>query len=143
MSSNKPIASTVIKKMAAVAWKAGIRGKTLKRSSLLIPINEIFDHLRRQQQLLDLNTLQAAIVTEIFTYLERIHDPTKPQFKPGRTKRLKVEEFVDCFFVDLLQSIYGGKLSKLMPDEKIIKAAYLFYVRNEIPLKEETDEENV
>lgn len=143
MSTNKPIASMVIKKMAAIAWKAKIKGKGLKRSPLLMPINEVFDHLRRQQQLLDFDTLQAAIVTEIFTYLERIHDPTKPQFKPGREKRLRVEEFVDCFFVDLLQGIYGGKLSKLMPDEKIIKAAYLFYIRNEITPKEETDEENV
>jgi CRISPR-associated protein Csc3 len=143
MNPDKPIASVVIKKMSAIAWKSRIRGKALKRSSLLMPINEIFDHLRRQQQLLDLDTLQAAINTEIFNYLVRIHDPTKPQFQPGREKRIRVEEFVNCFFDELLQGIYGGKLSKLMTNEKIIKAAYLFYIRNEITPKEETEEDDV
>lgn len=141
MSSEKPIASKIIQEMAAVAWKAGIRGKGLKRSPLMMPINKIFDQIRRQQLLLDLETLRAATITEIFSYLERIHDPKKPQFKPGREKRLKVEEFVNLFFYRILDEIYQNKLPRLMMDEKNIKAAYLFYVRNEIPNKTEQEDD--
>ncbi|PMB18659.1 hypothetical protein CEN47_24075 [Fischerella thermalis CCMEE 5319] len=137
MSSEQPIVSEVIKEMAKIGWKAKLKGKTLVRTSLMIPLNRIFDKLRRQQQILDLETLRAATITEIFTYLERT---ANPKFPPGREKRQQVEIFVNLFFDKILDGIYQGKLARLMIDEKDIKAAYLFYVRNEIPQKEEKGE---
>ena len=92
MSSEKPIASKIIQEMAAIAWKSGIRGKGLKRSPLMMPINKIFDQIRKQQLLLDLETLRAATITEIFSYLERIHDPKKPQFNKCSKKIFSKEK---------------------------------------------------
>lgn len=141
MSSEKPIASKIIKEMAAISWKARIKGKSLERSSLMMPINKVFDQIRRQQHVLDLETLRAATTTEIFTYLERIHDSKSSKYKINkRETRLKVEEFVNLFFHQILRAIYQDKLARLMVDEKNIKAAYLFYVRNEISSKEDTEE---
>jgi CRISPR-associated protein Csc3 len=141
MSSEKPIASKIIKEMAAIAWKARIKGKSLERNSLMMPINKVFDQIRRQQHVLDLETLRAATITEVFTYLERIHDSKSSKYKINkRETRLKVEELVNLFFHQVLRGIYQDKLARLMVDEKNIKAAYLFYVRNEITSKEDTEE---
>ncbi|NJM74818.1 MAG: hypothetical protein HC852_02430 [Acaryochloridaceae cyanobacterium RU_4_10] len=141
MSSEKPIASKIIKEMAAIAWKARIKGKSLERSSLMMPINKVFDQIRQQQQSLDLETHRVAATTKIFTYLENIHDSKSSKYKINkRETSLKVEEFVNLFFHQILYNIYQDKLARLMVDEKNIKAAYLFYVRNEIPSKEDTEE---
>ncbi|MEA5574894.1 hypothetical protein [Anabaena sp. UHCC 0451] len=138
MSSENLIVSEVLKELAKIGWKAKIKGKALVRSSLMMPLNKIFDKLRRQQQIPDLETLRAATITEIFTYLERT---ANPNFRPpGREKREQVELFVDLFFNKILYKIYQGKLTRLMIDEKDIKAAYLFYIRNEITPKEEKEE---
>lgn len=138
MSKGKPLVSDVIKRMAKTGWEAKIKGRTLVRSSLMMPINKIFDKLRRRKEPLDFETLRAATITDIFTYLERTADPKYPWKKETReSKELKVKEFVDIFFDQLLDSIYQFKLARLTIDEKDIKAAYLFYVRNEIPTKED------
>ena len=50
-------------------------------------------------------------------------------------------EFVNLFFYEILEKIYQNKLPRLMVDEKNIKAAYLFYVRNEISNKTDQEEE--
>jgi CRISPR-associated protein Csc3 len=142
MSSDKPKASQVIKELAKIGWQGKIKGRNLVRSSLMMPINKIFDKLRRQQQILDLETLRAAIITEIFTYLERTADPNYPWKAETRIKkRRKVEELVTIFFDKILDGIYQGKLARLAVDEKDIKAAYLFYVRNEIKPEDETKDE--
>lgn len=141
MSTEQQSVSEVIKKMADIGWQAKIKGKTLVRSSLLMPINTIFDKLRRQQQILDFETLRAATISEVLTYLERTENPKYRRSKEKwRETREKVEEFVNLFFRQILSGSYQNKLARLMIDEKDIKAAYLFYVRTQIKPKEEKEE---
>lgn len=126
--------SDVMKKLAGLGWEYKIKGKTLERNSLLQPINMIFDQLRKQNQIIDLETVRSATSQKIFDYIERIADAS---YKPGDTKANKITEFVDVFFKGLLEKFYHNKISTLLSDEKNLKASYLFYLRNSIsPSKE-------
>lgn len=117
--------SEIIKKMASLAWEAKIKGKTFERNSLLQPINLIFDQIRKPSQVLDTETIKASTAQKIFDYLERISD-----FEIGKTKHQKVSDFTELFFTDLLNKVYKNRLPLLISDEKNLKAAYLFYLRN-------------
>ena len=136
--SDDPKASSLLKQMAEIAWKDRIRGSSLARNALLLPINMMFDQLRRQRMSLDLETLQAATTQKIFDYLWRI---AEDRFKPGREKHRKVSQFVAVFFEDLLGRVYRGNLARLLSDEKDLKAAFLFYVQAQIPEKQKGDEQ--
>ena len=67
-----------------------------------------------------------------FDHLQRIADD---QYKPGRKKWEATRQFVDVWFDDVLGGVYGGNLRKLLGDEKLIRSAFLFYVREQIPRK--------
>jgi CRISPR-associated protein Csc3 len=138
IETENSIVSEILKQMAEIGWNAKLKGKSLARSSLMMPIQTIFHKLRRQQQILDVETLRASTITEIFTYLENI--TTDPKYKPGRNKHLQIESFVNLFFQQIFEAIYQNKLPRLLKDEKDIKGAYLFYVRNQIPEKQEQEE---
>jgi CRISPR-associated protein Csc3 len=141
MSTEQQSVSEIIKAMAEIGWQTKIKGKTLVRSSLMMPINTIFDKLRRQQQILDFETLRAATISDVLNYLERTENPKYRRSKEKwRETREKVEEFVNLFFYQILSGSYQNKLARLMRDEKDIKAAYLFYVRTQIKPKEEKEE---
>ncbi|CBN54049.1 MULTISPECIES: hypothetical protein [Kamptonema] len=140
MNTEQPSVSEVIKKMAKIGWSAKIKGNSLARSSLMMPLNRIFDKLRRQQQILDFETLRAATISEVLTYLETTENPKYRRNKEKwRETREKVEEFVNLFYHQILSGSYQNKLARLMKDEKDIKAAYLFYVRSQIQPKEEKE----
>jgi CRISPR-associated protein Csc3 len=138
MTTEKTIVSDILQEMAKIGWDAKLKCKSLARSSLMMPIQTIFHKLRRQQLILDVETLRASTITEIFTYLERI--TTDPKYKPGKNKRLQIENFVNLFFEQIFDTIYQNKLPRLLKDEKDIKGAYLFYIRNQIPEKQEQEE---
>lgn len=141
MSTEQQSVSEVIKAMAEIGWQTKIKGKALVRSSLMMPINTIFDKLRRQQQSPDFEMLRAATITDVLEYLKRTENPKYRRSKEKwRETREKVEEFVNLFFYQILSGSYQNKLARLMRDEKDIKAAYLFYVRTQIKPKEETEE---
>ncbi len=133
MSEDKMTSSAALKSLAKLGWDGRIRGDTLRRNSLLYPLNAIFNQLQRQQSILDLETQRASLAQKLFDYLERIADE---DYKPGAGKRGKIEQFINLFFDDLLGKVYHHNQQKLLADEKDIKAAYLFYIRAEIPQKE-------
>jgi CRISPR-associated protein Csc3 len=78
--------------------------------------------------------LRAAAVEDIFEHLERI---AEAQYKPGKKKWRAAQDFVNGFFDDVYEGVYGGKIQKLLADEKLIRSAYMFYIREEIPRKSE------
>lgn len=135
MSEERTTSSVVLKAMARLGWEGRIKGSSLARNSLLYPMNTIFNQLQRQQNILDLETQRASLAQKLFDYLERI---AEEGYKPGATKHEKIERFVNLFFEDLLEKVYHNNSQKLLADEKDIKAAYLFYIRAEIPQKEKT-----
>jgi CRISPR-associated protein Csc3 len=139
MTTENLIVSEILQEMAKLAYEATLyKRKNYSRNSLLMPVNKIFDELRRQPQIPDIETFRAKINTEIFEYLTRI--TTDRKYKPGKNKRLQIENFVSLFFDKIFYKIYRGKLPSLMKDQKVIKGAYLFYLRNQFSQKQEQEE---
>lgn len=123
--------SNILQAMAKQAWSTQIKGQSLKRNALLMPLNILFDEVRQEQPVLDREAVRAATCQLIFDYLERIS-----QIGRGKKTLESSEIIVNHFFHDLLDNCYAGKLPQLLRDEKALKAAYLFYIRKEIPTKE-------
>ncbi len=128
--------STHLQALAEIAWQKGLRGKSLKKNSLMTPIDEIFKKLNQRSQAFDTAALKAVIINDIFEYLERIADE---QYKPGKGKQKAITQFVDLFFAEVYEGIYQASLTKLLADEKMIRSAFLFYVRQQIPSKSKTN----
>jgi CRISPR-associated protein Csc3 len=120
-----------LKQLAAIAWEGKIKGDSLKKNALMMPFDMAFDKLQHKGEMIDLETVQAALTEDIFAYLDRI----AKNYKPGATKREKIKAFVDTFFSGLLQGVYHNNVNKLLADEKILKSAFLFYIREQIPTK--------
>ncbi|HDQ71106.1 MAG TPA: hypothetical protein ENN19_03300 [Chloroflexi bacterium] len=128
--------SEVLQRLAEIAWAGGLRGRSLKKNSLMAPLDEIFKKLGHHSEAADVETLRAAIIEDIFEHLERIADF---QYRPGQKKWEATQAFVNGFFDDVYGGVYGGKLQKLLADEKLLRSAYLFYVREQIPGKKVDD----
>ena len=130
--------STQLERLAGIAWQGGLRGRTLERSSLLYPVGEVFAKLAQSRGHADRATVRAATVQDIFDHLYRI---APPEYKPGKKKWQATKGYVDLWYDGVLEEVYGGNLRKLLTDEKLIRSAYLFYVREEIPRKAELTED--
>jgi CRISPR-associated protein Csc3 len=131
-----PIMQALVE-VAKVAWRDRIRGRSRERNSLLKPFDMILDTLKGKSDAFDFDTMRAALVEDIFRHMEII---APPGYKPGRQKREKVKAYVDLFFADILGGVYRGNINRLLNDEKGLRSAYLFYVREEIPMKEREEE---
>ena len=125
--------SEILKAMAEIAWTKQIKGQTLKRNSLLMPMLMFFDQIRKQQPVLDIAALEAAVSEKIFNHLDRISDNGR-----GKSTREAIEKIANLFFKELIEKSYHGKIHRIISDEKDLKAAYLFYLRSHIGKKEES-----
>lgn len=123
--------SIQMQRLAEIAWQNGLRGRSLEKSSLLFPLDDVLQKLSRIGGAADVETLKAASVQDIFDHLSRIADE---RYKPGRKKWDAVKLFVDGWFCDVL-AVYGGNHRKLLNDEKLLRSAFHFYVREQIIAK--------
>ena len=119
--------------LAEIAWRDRIIGRSLERNSLLKPFDMMLDGLEAKREAFGLDTLRAQLVEDVFRHLEAI---AADEYKPGRTKREKVKAYVDTFFDSVLGEAYHSNATKLLSDSKALRSAYLFYVREQIPIKE-------
>jgi CRISPR-associated protein Csc3 len=126
-----------LSELAKIGWRDRIIGRSLERNSLLKPFDMILDALKGKSDAFNLDTLRAALVEDIFRHLEVI---TSQEYKPGRTKREKVKDYVDLFFTGILEGVYRGNMNRLLNDEKGLRSAYLFYLREQIPLRDREEE---
>ncbi len=118
-----------LKVLAEYAATNSIRGTSLKRNSLLKPLDIILQELDSCLDPDDPNELELVRTGTkgmIFEHLERI---ASADYKPGRTKESKVNHFVDLFFDDVLGKANHGKVNRLLSRERLIKSAYLVYYR--------------
>lgn len=129
--------SEELRRLAEIAWQNGLRGRSLEKSSLLFPLDEVFRKLEHPGGAADRETLVAAVVMDIFGHLQRIADE---RYKPGRKKWDAIKTFVDAFFTGVLDGVYNGNVRKLLADEKLLRSAFLFYVREQISPKEIPEE---
>lgn len=118
-----------LQELAVFAAQNSIKGTSFKRNSLLKPLDIILQELDRcpnPDDKKELALIRAATKELIFDHLERI---AKDEYKPGQTKQSKVNQYVDLFFDGVLEKAHHGKVNRLLSREKLIRAAYLFWVR--------------
>lgn len=132
--------SEALQRLAKIAWQEGLRGRSLEKNSLLFPLSEVFQKLGHPGGIADREALKAAATMDIFDHLNRI---ANEQYKPGRKKWEASKAFVDAFFKDVLDGVYGGNVRKLLADEKLLRSAFLFYMRESISRKELPDETEI
>jgi len=132
--------STHLQRLAEVAWQNGLRGRSLEKSALLYPVDEVFAKLSHTNPHVDREALRAAAVQDIFDHLSRI---AGDQYKPGKKKWEATKQFVDIWFDDVLEGVYGSNLRKLLADEKLIRSTFLFYVREQIRRRSDQEVENI
>lgn len=121
-----------LQRLAQVAWQNGLRGRSLEKSALLFPLDDVLQKVGQMGGAADVETLKAATVQDIFDHLSRIADD---RYKPGRKKWEATKLFVGGWFDDVLGGIYAGNYRKLLNDEKLLRSAYHFYVREQIVTK--------
>ncbi len=114
-----------IERLAQLAWEGNRKGKSLEKNSLMTPLNECFAKVQQKEAPIDDGTLRAATSQDIYEYLGRIREAGMI----GRTTQIKVNAFVDAFFDDLLGKVYQNNRQRLLNDEKLIRSAFLFHVR--------------
>jgi CRISPR-associated protein Csc3 len=128
-----------LQKLAEIAWQGGLRGKTLKKNSLMTPLDHVFVKFNQRSLTFDDNALKAVIAEDIFEYLERIADE---QYAPGKRKMGYANEFVNLFFDQVYHGVYQGNRARLLADEKLLRSAFMFYMRQQIPTKQQENEES-
>lgn len=121
-----------LQRLAQIAWQNGLRGRSLEKSSLLFPLDDVLQKIGQMGGAADAETLKAAAAQDIFDHLTRIADD---RYKPGRKKWEAVKLFVDGWFDDVQGSVYGGNYRKLLNDDKLLRSAFHFYVREQIVAK--------
>lgn len=124
-----------LRAMAVYAAENRIRGNTLKRNSLLKPLDIVLselDHCPAPDNPNELALIRAGTKEMIFDYLERI---AQPGYKIGRTKQEKVSHYVDLFFDEVLKKAHHNNVNRLLGRERLIRSAYLFYLREALPHK--------
>lgn len=121
-----------LQRLAEIAWQRHLRGRSLNKNALVMPLDEIFQRLGQTSSAFDEAALKAVIIQDIFEYLKRIADERYPV---GRRRMEAATEFVDIFFRDIANGVYRGNRTRLLTDEKPLRSAFLFYMRQQIPVK--------
>lgn len=134
--------SNHLAKLAEIARASGLKGKSLKKHALIMPIDHIFEKVGQASTVFgdDDDALKAVIKEDIFAYLDRVTDE---QYRPGKKKTLAIDNFVETFFTQIIDGLYKGNKTKLLADEKYLRSAYLFYIRKQYYSKKESDDASV
>lgn len=114
-----------IQKLAQLAWEGNLKGQTLTKNSLMMPLDHCFEKVQLMQPPVDKETLRAVTITDIYSYLERIRE----EGMVGQETQRKAKVFVDAFFDELWGTHYANNRQRLLSDEKLIRSAFLFHIR--------------
>lgn len=129
--------SQELEKVAQIAVQNNLRGSSFERSSLLYPFDEVMRKLAQDQgrTAVDRETLRAAAIQDIYDHLDRL--ATRAGYKMTKARAEACAAFVNGWFDDIL-IVYEGQMRKLVADEKLLRSAYLFYVRQQQALIKES-----
>lgn len=126
-----------IQRLAQLAWEGNLKGQTLAKNSLMMPLDHCFEKVQMMQPPIDKETLRAVTITDIYSYLERIRE----EGMVGQETQRKAKAFVDAFFDELWGNHYANNRQRLLTDEKLIRSAFLFHIR-EILAKRSAEKAN-
>jgi CRISPR-associated protein Csc3 len=135
-----PKLSEELENVARIAVQHRLRGSSFERSSLLYPFDEVMRKLGQLQgsTAVDRETLRAAATEDIYAHLDRL--ATRAGFKMTKARAEACADFVNGWFDNILTDVYEGKTRKLIADEKLLRSAFLFYVRQQQQLAREAKE---
>ena len=121
--------SKELEKVAEIAVQHRLQGSSYERSSLLYPFNEVMQKMTQAQPgtVADTAVLRAAAIQDIYDHLERL--ATRGGYKMTKARGEACEAFVDGWFNNILQHVYEGHTRKLIADEKLLRSAFYFYIR--------------
>ncbi len=134
--------STELTRAAEIAVQNNLRGSSFERSSLLYPFDEMMKKLAQDQgqTAVDRETLRAAAIQDIYDHLERL--AKRANYKMTKARADACADFVNCWFDNILMGVYDGKTRKLIADEKMLRSAFLFYVRQQQAIAKEKRSQN-
>ncbi|NJL05803.1 MAG: hypothetical protein HC911_13035 [Chloroflexaceae bacterium] len=124
--------STHLQELARIAWKNGLRGRSLKKNSLLTAITEAFDKLTQVHpgSPLDTALVQSAAASDLAQHVARIR--TQQNLGAGAKLWDASTAFMDYFFTHVYDEAYQGRLARLLADRKIIMSAFYLYMLQEL-----------
>jgi CRISPR-associated protein Csc3 len=129
-----------LQRLAEIAWRGGLRGQSLEKNSLLAPLNEVLAKVGVQSPELGPAVLQAAAAQDLYDHIDRIRKMSGRPYSRVRLSEAS-QEFVRVFFDEVFAKIYGSKPPRLLAHEKLIRSAFHFYIRQQIPRKVATADE--
>lgn len=124
--------STHLQELARIAWKNGLRGRSLKKNSLLTAITEAFDKLAQVHpgSPLDTELVQAAAASDLAQHVARIR--TQQNRIAGAKLWEASANFMDYFFEHIYAEAYQKRLARLLADRKLILSAFYLYMLQEL-----------
>lgn len=131
---------TQLERLAAIAWQGSLRRPgSWKKNSLLTPLDEVFTKLQQMGQELNEATIRAAAAQNLYEHIGRIRQSAG--LSAGRATEQACQEFVQVFFAEVYHDTYQGKLARLLNHEKVLRSAFHFYIRQQIPPRQQADDE--
>ena len=103
------------------------------RNALLKPFDIVFDELEQHPGAAP-EDVHAAAAEEVFSHLQRI---AEGEFKPGAVKEEKVGRYVRQLLDGVVGEMFGGDLNRFIADERFVRSAYLWYVRQALVARRE------
>ena len=124
-----------IKKLAQIALESHFHGKTFKATSQAKPLDLAFEALSKHRPPETEEDLKMVILHDVVRGLERI----SPTSRLGREKAEAARLFAETFYEELLNDRYRCNKTRIVTDQKRIRAAFLGYLS---VIREERKEKN-
>lgn len=112
-----------LRDLAAFAASHRIRGRSYKRNSMLKPLDIILNELDRCPNTKDDNEIKlltAGCKGLIYEHVQRVAKGVRED---------AVYDYVDMFFYGVLKEAHHNNANKLLQRERLIRSAYLVYMR--------------
>jgi len=120
MPETSPL-TTLLRQAAQLAADHHIRGKSFERTSLVDPIQHFLEAVRQQKPHHDLDFIFADLIQRYHNRLDRLRENGV-----GLTKLEQLKSYYGILR-QLYEEVYQGRPERLMPDEKALSNAYLFF----------------
>lgn len=128
--NDRPEISELLEKMAAIAVEERrLLGDGFSRHDLLLALNHALKMLRRARGLSDARLLLAAAEDRIYTAKETVQK--REGFQVGARHRAAAREFIALLTL-LLEKGYENDPARLRADERLLRSAYITFVRAEL-----------
>lgn len=128
-------------RLAVIAWQGSLRRPgSWKKNSLMTPLDEVLTKLQHMGHELNEATIRAAATQDLYEHIGRIRESAG--YKIGAATEQACQEFVQVFFDEVYNDTYQSKLARLLNHEKILRSAFHFYIRQQIPQRQKVDGES-